>query len=287
MVKPLALCIIGHPIGHSLSPLMHEVAAKANGYKEDEFRYEKYDVPPLELAAFMSKFREWGMNGMNITVPHKVAVMEFLDAISPDAKVIGAVNTVARQNDGRLTGHNTDGYGFLTSITENAGTDPAGKKVLIYGAGGAARAAVPALIEAGAANVVIANRTLAKAEELIARLDRAWPLATIAFEDAESVIKSVKGADIIVNTTSVGMTGADETRELPGAGDIREGQLVVDIVYKPLETPLLKKARAAGAKTLDGLWMLIHQGARAFEIWTGMKFPVPEIRRALEAELDE
>jgi len=280
--RRFSLGIIGHPIGHSLSPVMHRAAAD---HLDLSLTYEPIDIPPGDLGRFMADLREAPIDGLNVTVPHKVAVMEYLDESSPEAGRIGAVNTIYRVDD-ELHGHNTDGYGFLASLQRNAKTSAAGKKIFVYGAGGAARAICDGLVFAGCAEMTIANRTARKAGALVSRLETGGcGLKAIGY-DSNNLVESVRSADIIVNTTSVGMEGVAET-ELPASEHIHEGQLVVDIVYRPLETGLLRRAKDAGARTLDGLWMLVHQGAKSFELWTGQTFPVELARAALLRELNE
>ncbi|MBI5814529.1 MAG: shikimate dehydrogenase [Nitrospinae bacterium] len=287
MKERYSLGIIGHPIGHSLSPVMHAAAARANGLGPGEFSYERFDVKPDDLATFMRRFRDGAMTGLNVTVPHKVAVMELLDEIDHDAQAIGAVNTIVRRG-AKLRGHNTDVYGFIRSIAENAGmTDLSYKKALVYGAGGAARAVARGLVNGGVESLAVVNRTCDTAREMVAKLGGGAGFSAMGFDETKSLIETVRGADIIVNTTSMGMEGGTDPEGVPpGAGHIRSGQLVVDIVYSPLMTPLLKKAAAAGARTLDGLWMLIHQGGKAFEMWTGLRFPDKEVRAAVERGLE-
>lgn len=281
MTDHYRLAIIGHPVGHSMSPLMHALAAKRNGLA---LTYDKIDTLPGQVGETVARLRDEGYHGFNVTVPHKIEVMEYLDHISEEAKLIGAVNTVVIGQDGRLTGYNTDAYGFVAPLKKTAGFDPEGKSVFMYGAGGAARAVAVGLLAAQVASLTIANRTVARAQELKERLVthyRAATITAIGFDD-KNLVESVGGADIIVNTSSVGLGG--QTGSLPGEDEIKGG-LVVDIVYQPLETKLLIKANALGAATLDGLWMLIHQGDRAFNIWTGKNFPIEEVRSALLARL--
>lgn len=282
MEKTFRLGIIGHPVGHSLSPVMHTTAAQITGIN---LEYDPYDVPPINLGRFVRNIRETGIDGLNVTVPHKVAVMDHLDEITVEAERIGAVNTILREGS-RLLGANTDGYGFVTSLVENAKVNPAGKKIFIYGAGGAARAICAALGVMDGVEAVIANRTVGKAEELAARMTAAGASATALGYNANNLVDSVNTADIIVNTTSVGMKGF-ASDALPALEGIRQGQLVVDIVYRPLVTPLLRRAAVAGADTLDGLWMLIHQGAKSFELWTEREFPANPVRERLLRELGE
>ncbi|MBI4828352.1 MAG: shikimate dehydrogenase [Nitrospinae bacterium] len=298
MKRSYRLGIIGHPVSHSLSPIMHRLAGEMT---ELDLTYKAFDVRPDMLEQFISrvtgeysrsfmgsKDTDWpgaeSLSGFNVTVPHKVAVIQYLDGLEPDAARIGAVNTVFRRGD-KLIGDNTDGYGFLQSLRENAGTDPGGLRVFMYGAGGAARAVAFALSGAGA-NLVIANRDGAKAQRLVEELTKAGGAAVTADWNAMNLIDSVRAADIIVNTTTVGMKGSGEGA-LPAMQGIHEGQLVADIVYRPLNTPLLQFAQTQGVRTLDGLWMLIHQGAASFTRWTGEAFPVEAARARLLAELGE
>ncbi len=281
MKRVYSLGIIGHPVGHTLSPVLHKTAAEHNGIELD---YKPYDVSPDELRGFMEGLRGGGIDGLNVTVPLKVAVMDFMDELSAAARGIGAVNTIINK-EGKLVGDNTDEYGFITSMAENAGEDMACKKVFLYGAGGAARAICGAIDNIGGVDLVIANRTESKAEKLAARLgNRGASVEAIGF-DSDKLVDSIRSADIIINATSIGMKGNTEER-LPGVEYISKGQLVVDIVYRPLETPLLKQAGARGARTLDGLWMLIHQGARSFKLWTGAGFPIDLAREKLLLELN-
>jgi shikimate dehydrogenase len=268
---------------------MHTTAARVVGFADDEFSYEKFDVLPLDLPSFIRRFRDGPLVGLNVTIPHKMAVMDFLDAIDPTAKAIGAVNTIVK-NGATLTGYNTDAYGLIKSVKDIGGVaDLAGKKIFIYGAGGSARAAVSGFISENAASLIIANRTPARAVEILSRLA---PFSTaakaIGYDDRKTLVESIATADIIVNTTSVGMTGGGDPSGLPPeVGALRAGQVVMDIVYNPLTTAFLSSARANGAITVDGLWMLVYQGAKAFEIWTGRQFPVEKARSVLLAKLGE
>lgn len=281
MKRAYHLGIIGHPVSHSLSPIMHRLAGEAAGL---DVKYEAFDTSPRELGGFFDRMRTGWLDGINVTVPHKLAVIEYLDGLEPEAARVGAVNTVFRRGD-KLIGDNTDGYGFLHSLRENAGVDPGGLRVFMYGAGGAARAVAFALAGAGA-NLVIANRDGGKAIKLAEDVGRAGGAAETADWNALNLIDSVRAADIIVNTTTVGMKGSGEGA-LPAMQGIHEGQVAADIVYRPLRTPFLQAAQARGARALDGLWMLIHQGAASFTRWTGEAFPVEAARARLLAELGE
>lgn len=268
---------------------MHSTAARVAGFADDEFSYEKFDVEPQDLPLFMRRFRDGPLAGLNVTIPHKMEVMEFLDKIDPTARNIGAVNTVVKSGE-LLTGYNTDAYGLIKSVKEIGGApDLAGKKIFIYGAGGSARAVVSGFIAENVASLTIANRTQKRAAELLSRLAPASTATrAIGYGDSKTLVESIATADIIVNTTSVGMAGGGDPSGLPpGVEGLRVGQTVVDIVYNPLTTAFLGAARSRGARTVDGLWMLIYQGAKAFEIWTGREFPVGKAREVLLAELGE
>ncbi|MBF0170683.1 MAG: shikimate dehydrogenase [Nitrospinae bacterium] len=283
MAKPLALGIVGHPIGHTLSPVMHALAGRERGVP---LSYGVFDVAPARLAVAVAGLKALSVDGFNVTVPHKAAVIALLDDVTPEAAAIGAVNTVVNVG-GRFIGHNTDAPGFVDAVREDAGVDPAGKRVFLYGAGGAARGVAFGLAWAGAKNIVIANRNGERACELAAQVTAATGVAATGLSLAGNLLDTVAAADIIVNTTSVGMEGAAEGSSLPGVEGVRSGSLAVDIVYRPLDTPFLAAARERGAATQDGLWMLIRQGDRAFRLWTnGKTFPVDRVREAALTELN-
>lgn len=265
------LGIIGHPVAHSLSPAIQGAALRAAGI---EATYERWDTPLDDLPARLAALREPDCLGANVTIPHKQAVLPLLDEVAPLAAAIGAVNTIINDG-GRLTGHNTDGGGFVAALRE-ADFEPAGKRLLLVGAGGAARGIAFALRQADAAAIAIANRTAGRAEALAAAIG------------AEAVPFDAPPAryDCVVNCTSAGMHGSGAEDALPcdpAAAD--PGALIVDIVYAPEETPLLRAAREAGRSVLGGLPMLIHQGALAFELWTGRPAPLDAMREAARAAL--
>ncbi|RIH79172.1 Shikimate dehydrogenase (NADP(+)) [Calidithermus terrae] len=268
----MRLGLIGYPLSHTLSPAMHAAALEALGLAGS---YAALETPPEALAERMDEVRR-AYRGVNVTVPHKEAVMPYLDRLSPEAEAIGAVNTVVNR-EGRLEGHNTDAPGFLRGL-EEAGIEYRGAKALILGAGGAARAIAWALKQAGA-QVRIGNRTLERA----AQLQREFGLGEVT--DNELVLAGMaRSSDLIVNTTTVGLKD-------PAATPLRAewlpaGGTVVDIVYNPLETRLLREARAAGLRTLGGLPMLVWQGALAFELWTGQRPPVEVMYQAARGKLE-
>lgn len=272
--------IIGYPLGHSLSPAFQQAAFDAVGL---DARYERWETPAGDLAERVASLRAPGMLGANVTIPYKEAVLPLLDALSPQAKAIGAVNTIVHEA-GRLTGHNTDGPGFVDALRHDAGFEPADRSVLVLGAGGAARGIVFALADAGARSLMITNRTVARAERLAADLS-----GRTGFEASAGETPAAPGGfECIINTTSLGMAGPDVAAlpcRLEGA---KPGTLIVDIVYRPEQTAWLADAAARGLPTLGGLPMLIEQGVRAFELWTGVAAPravmIDATRRALEGQ---
>lgn len=271
--------IMGHPIGHSLSPLMHTLAFRHHGL---DAVYLPFSVAPDDLGRAVGGAAALGMGGFNVTIPHKETIMAFLDEVTDEARAIGAVNTVHLE-EGRAIGYNTDGAGFLLPL-KKVGTPVDQFGACILGAGGAARALAAALLGAGCRRLVIANRTFARAKRLATELQSRHPNAevrSIGMPDAADVARQSR---LVVNSTSVGMHRSDDS-PLP-TGCLGPQHVVYDIVYRPLVTPFLKDARAAGATTIGGLDMLIGQGAAAFTIWTGLPFPLEAVRTALEARLD-
>ncbi len=277
---PQRLGIIGHPIGHSISPLFQQAALDAIGF---DGVYHPWDVAPDGVGEFVAGLRAPGTLGINVTVPHKEAVIPFLDEVDDWASIAGAVNTIVNR-DGRLTGHNTDGIGFLRALREGADFDLRGRDVLVLGAGGSARGVVYALARAGIAQLFIANRTLERAERLAGiAIDSGVAAEALALSDAPTAAGEVS---LIVNCTSMGMVhGPDETGSPLSADHIPAATLVNDLVYNPLETPLLREAARAGAATLGGIQMLVYQGAASFEMWTGQPAPVPVMLEAATAAM--
>ncbi len=262
--------VIGDPIGHSMSPVMHNAAFDKLGLN---YLYVPFRVKKEELVKAIAGMRALNIRGLNVTIPHKVAVIPLLDELDPLAQRIGAVNTIVN-DDGALTGYNTDATGFLQALLERK-NEPRGKNVVILGAGGASRAISFILAERGA-HLVILNRLLELdwAEELASRISQVFKKEVEALElNEENLAKVLEKADILVNATSVGMKpNSDET---PVSPDLLKPSLTVfDIVYNPLKTRLLREAEAAGAETISGVDMLVWQGALAFELWTGVKAPV-------------
>lgn len=251
--------VIGAPVRHSLSPVLHNAAFKA---LELDWVYTAFEVPPGEAATAVAGMRALGVDGLNVTMPHKADVIAALDGLSPTAEALGAVNTIHREG-ARLLGESTDGAGFLDSLREDHAFDPDRRRCVVIGAGGAARAVVLALAGAGAGSVVVVNRT-PEAAELAARLAGRAGRVGEAAEAAD--------ADLVVNATPVGM-GDDPLLPVDPV-HLGPGQLVADLVYHPPRTPLLEAARERGAVAVNGLGMLIHQAAHAFRLWTGEEPPL-------------
>ena len=267
----LTVGIIGYPLGHSISPAFQQAAFDYYGM---DARYVVWETPAEGLTQRIQSLRAPHVLGANVTVPHKEAVRSRLDTLSETAQRTGAVNTIVNPPDSSgLDGHNTDVPGFLRALKENGGFDPRGKRVLLLGAGGAARAVAYALSSVGVASLTIANRTVERAQRLIQVLDIGAVAKAIAME--RDALAANNGWDLIVNTTTLGMWhSAGEGQSPLPAGLIPSHALVYDLVYNPSETPLLREAKAAGARTLGGLPMLVYQGAESFQLWTGREAPL-------------
>lgn len=266
-----ALGIIGYPIGHSISPAFQQAALDNLNIRAE---YRAYEVDAAEVGAFVDSLRSEAVSGINVTVPHKEAVMPFLDEIDEWAAEAGAVNTIVNRS-GRLAGYNTDGYGFLRALRESGEFEPAGKNALILGAGGSARGVVQALLRADIGSLAIANRTLARAQTLADLAEtRGVPTQAMPLPSPEAAA-TTGATDLIVNCTSLGMRhGPDENASPLRDEEIPATTLVYDLVYNPMLTPLLRAAERAGAKTLGGISMLVYQGAASFEIWLERPAPV-------------
>ena len=276
------LGIIGYPIGHSISPIFQQAALDHLGI---DATYEKWEVTPEGVGDFVNGLRAPDSLGINITVPHKQAVIPFLDEVDEWATAAGAVNTIVN-HDGRLSGHNTDGPGFLRALLVETGYDPKGTRALVLGAGGAARGILLALARGGVDSMVIANRTLERAETL-AQLakDNGVKSEAIALS-GDALTEAASGADLIVNCTTMGMShGPDEHGSPISAAQIPATAIVNDVVYTPLITPILKEAAAAGATALGGFHMLVYQGVLSFQMWTGVDAPVDVMLAAATAEM--
>ena len=267
--------VIGDPIEHTMSPVMHNAAFKELGL---DYLYVSFRVRKEELGKAVESIRALNIRGLNVTTPHKVAIIPFLDELDPLVERIGAVNTIVN-DDGVLTGYNTDATGFLQALLDK-GVKPEGKNTVILGAGGASRAISFILAERGA-HLVILNRLLELdwAEELAHRISQVFKKEVRALELNEKNLEMMlEGADILINATSAGMSPDVDETPVP-ARLLKPALIVFDIVYNPIQTRLLKEAEAAGAQTIGGLNMLVWQGAIAFEKWTGRKAPLDLMRR--------
>jgi len=269
------LCgLIGDPVEHTMSPAMHNAAFARIGL---DFVYVPFRVKPEDLPQAIAGMKALNIRGLNVTIPHKVAIIPLLDELDPLAEKIGAVNTVVNDN-GVLQGFNTDAIGFLEALTQR-GAEPKGKKVVVLGAGGAGRAASFVLAERGAQLLILNRRQeLEWAERLAEQLTQAFGKEVRAMELTDgNLAQALEGAYILVNATSVGMT--PNTDETPVSAEMLKPSLVVfDVVYNPVKTKLMRQAEQIGAQTISGLEMLVWQGALAFELWTGAK-PLVELMR--------
>ena len=281
--KTKVCAVIGDPVEHSLSPIIHNAAFQ---HLNLDYVYVAFNVRAYQLKDAILGVRGLGIYGLNVTMPHKISIIKYLDELDETAKRIGSVNTVLNK-DGRLIGYTTDGVGAFNAL-KYAGSDPLGKKVVVLGAGGASRSICFTLAER-VRELIILNRTLERAVSLANNIREVLGgkvnVRAASLVD-ENLRKELKDADILINATSVGMKPNDAYT--PVKRDFLHRNLTVfDIVYNPLETRLLREAKLIGAKTIDGLSMLIHQGAVSFEIWTGVKAPIDVMREAALRKIEE
>ena len=277
--KTRLLAVIGAPIGHSLSPIIQNAALHAAGL---DYVYTALPVRADALASAVRGLRDAGIAGFNVTIPFKTEIIPLLDALCEDARRIHAVNTVVIE-DGRLVGHNTDVMGFLAGFAER-GIALTGKNAVLIGAGGAARAALWGLLRSGVRSVVIGVRNASKGAALAADFAADGDVRAGSFDDT-AWIAACSDADIVVQTTPLGMT--PHTEEMPpvDAAMIKPSAVVYDLIYTPAETRFLREARARGCETINGETMLVAQGAEAFHLWTGKRPDVELMKRVLREEL--
>ena len=278
--KAELVACFGQPIAENPTGAMQEAAFRALGLN---WRYLTVEVPPDKLRDAVLGMRAMGFQGINLTIPHKVAVIEYLDEIAPDAAIIGAVNTVRREGD-RLIGENTDGKGFLRGVRIDAGVDPKNRRVAVLGAGGAARAIVTELALAGASDVLVLNRSTGRGQRMVADL-AAKTKAPIRFEPWEGAYAVGSDIDILVNATSIGLYPDVDSMPPVDLSGAHSGMLVSDVVFNPPETRLIQAARRRGLPVLDGLAMLVYQGVIGFELWTGRAAPESVMKDALRRAL--
>ena len=262
--------LFGNPLGHSFSPAMHNKAFETLGLN---FFYLPIEVTAEDLPTVAAGIAKMNFAGYNITIPHKIRIMDCLDEIDPLAQAIGAVNTVVLEN-GRATGYNTDGEGFVRSLEAESGITVDGKRYFILGCGGAARAIAMTLAFKGAQKIFLCNRTEQKAHDLAAEINtKASSCCEVVHRDPARMAPAVQRADVLINTTSIGMHPEED--RIPIDGDLIPGGVIVsDIVYNPAWTKLLQVAEEKGCQTVPGLGMLVYQGAEAFRKWTGAEPPV-------------
>ncbi len=262
--------VIGTPIRHSLSPVIVNAAFEA---LDLDWSYFAFDVAPDDVAAALDGMRALRLAGLSVTMPHKERVAALVDRCSDDATALGAVNCVV-SDTGELIGENTDGPGFIDALAADLGFDPARRRAVVVGAGGAARAVVLALARAGAADIAVVNRTATNAERAVALVPGIGHVATAT--------EAIPGADLVVNATPAGMT--DERLPVDPAL-LGPSHTVVDLVYHPAVTPLLREAAGQGSAVANGLGMLVHQAAHAVRLWTGLEAPVRAMAKAAEKAL--
>ena len=269
----LRLAVIGDPIAHSKSPVMHNAALVALGI---EGEYIPLHVSRQDLGEAISRMKELGFRGINVTIPHKVDVMAYVDQLDESATIIGAVNTIVNDN-GYLTGYNTDGIGYVRSLKDETHVSLRGKSIMVLGAGGAARGIVHALAQEEPKTIIIANRTEDKAVQLAREWNSMGNIHGVAMDESTSLLT---GMDIVINTTSIGMhPHMDQSAIDPEC--IPAGIIVSDLIYNPLTTELLKRSYERGCTIHGGLGMFVNQGAYALEYWTGMPAPIDQMRQAV------
>lgn len=269
--------VLGTPVAENPTGVMQEAAFAACGLN---WRYLNIEVKPEDLGDAMRGVRAFGMRGINLTIPHKVTVIPYLDGLSEEAALIGAVNTVRREGD-RLVGENTDGKGFLRGLRQDAGVDPRGLRVAMLGAGGAARAIGTELVLAGVSDLVVVNRSVERGSRMVASLAEKTR-GPVRFVEWTGTYQVPENVDLVVNATSIGLY--PNTDAMPDVG-LNSRAVVADAVFNPPETRLLAAARARGLRVLDGLSMLVYQGVIGFEIWTGVKAPEEVMKEALRKAL--
>ena len=270
--------LIGHPVEHSFSPPMHNAAFQALGM---DYAYVAFDVGPSDVKSAIEGARSLNIKGFNVTIPHKIEVMNYLDELDDVASLIGAVNTIDFKN---LKGYNTDGIGAIKAIEEVTSVN--GKNVVVAGAGGASRAISFYLAKYGADSLTILNRNVDKAQSLASDVSGSDLIGNVNAGSISEISTYLKDADILVDTTPLGMDPHIDDEPIAMAEDMHEDLVVFDAVYNPNETVLLKEAIKAGAKPVYGIKMLLYQGAESFKIWTGVDAPIDVMEKALRDTLN-
>lgn len=275
------LCaVFGSPIRHSASPAMHNAAFAELGLN---WRYLAFEVDPKNLRAAIEGSRAMNFAGINLTVPHKLLAVDMVDELDASAKTWGAVNTIkfvsAADGSTRAIGFNTDADGLANSLREDLQVTLRGAKVLLLGAGGAGRTAALKLAAESVSELFVVNRTASKAEEIAAEIRKQFPAVKVAVGYPKTDL------DLVLNATSLGLKTEAASPLDDSQFSLKQASAVYDMIYKPAETKLLASAKTAGCRTANGIGMLVHQGAKAFEIWTGQKPPVDVMRRAVEGSI--
>lgn len=269
--------LIGHPVEHSFSPPMHNAAFQSLGM---DWAYVAFDVNPNDLALAIGGAKSLNIKGFNVTIPHKIEVMQYLDDLDEVAKLIGAVNTIDFKN---LKGYNTDGIGAIRAIEEVSSVK--NKDVIVAGAGGASRAISFYLAKFGASSITILNRNVDKAQNLVVDVLSSDLIGDVKSDSISEISNYLSDADILVDTTPVGMDPHINDESIAKADDMHDDLVVFDAVYNPNETVLIKEAIKAGAKPVYGIKMLLYQGAESFKIWTGRDAPIDVMKEALDKHL--
>lgn len=273
------LGLIGNPVTHSKSPQMHNKSFEVLGL---DYVYLAFEVEDGHIKEALDAMKTLNAAGGNITMPHKTKIMEYLDDISPDAEIIGSVNTIKIDENKRVTGYNTDGKGFIQALYEN-NVDFKGKKIVMAGAGGAAKSIATQLAYDGAGEIVILNRTFSSAQAIADNINKHIPTCKARPEamNEERIVEEMQDAAVLLNTTSLGMETTIDQAIISSPAQLPKGIFVADIIYQPEQTKLLKMAEEAHVRHMNGLMMLIWQGAIAFNIWTGKDMPVDLIKKKI------
>jgi shikimate dehydrogenase len=277
--------VIGHPLTHSISPAIFKAAFDAAGI---DATYEAWDTEPDVLQGRIDALRGSDFLGANVTIPHKTAVVPMLDSASDLASTAGAVNTIVH-SDGKLVGHNTDVAGFSRTLREDAGFDAKGKRTMLLGSGGAARAVALALMQMNPSVIYVVSRRPNKIDAMVVSLKKGTPAGTTlswAYWGDGSYLRSLNEADLIVNATPIGVAGSDTAGQSPIPAELIQPKTTVfDLVYNPMETPFVAAAKSRGAKAISGLGMLVYQAAESFKLWTAQDPNIPAMRAAAEQSL--
>lgn len=273
------MAVIGSPIAHSASPKIYNYGFERLGL---DYVYVAFDIKEREMKDAVAAMRTFGLRGCNVTMPGKTEVVKYLDELSPAARIIGAVNTIVNDN-GRLKGYITDGEGAVGSLRDN-GVDVSGRKIVVAGAGGAATAIQVQCALDGAGEIVIFNRTVSRAEETAQMIRREVPSCAVKvcdIADTARMTAEIRDSEILINATSVGMRPVEQESIVKDVAAFHSGLTVLDAVYEPVETRLLREAKEAGCHCIGGKSMLLWQAAAAFKLYTGLELPVEELKEIL------